>query len=71
MSIPMERFSTLDLTKSIRMRVDSRSPKDDYEMIMVHHHPLQNPNIHYGMGNYLLYMTPGVCQQPASTTAAR
>nr|MBA2486598.1 hypothetical protein [Nitrospira sp.] len=44
--------------------------QDDYEMVMVHHHPLQNPNNHHGMGNYLLYMTPGACQVP-STAAAR
>ena len=36
--------------------------QDEYEMVNVHHHPLQNPNIHHGMGNYLLYMTPGGCQ---------
>ncbi|MFO0730704.1 MAG: hypothetical protein U0231_16820 [Nitrospiraceae bacterium] len=43
--------------------------KDDYEMVMVHHHPLQNPNIQHGMGTYLLYMTPGSCQ-PGTNTAA-
>src|SRR5574338_328521 len=41
----------------------SVTKQDDYEMVMVHHHPLQNPNIHHGMGNYLLYMTPGMCVQ--------
>lgn len=45
--------------------------QDDYEMVMVHHHPLQNPNVHHGMGNYLLYMTPGDCQASANTAAAR
>ena len=45
--------------------------RDDYEMVMVHHHPLQNPNIQHGMGNYLLYMTPGVCPQSADTASAR
>ncbi len=39
----------------------SVNTKDDYEMTMVHHHPLQNKNEHHGMGNYLLYMTPGTC----------
>jgi hypothetical protein len=34
---------------------------DDYEMVMVHHHPLQKQEAHHGMGNYLLYMTPGAC----------
>lgn len=44
----------------------------DYEMVMVHHHPLHNPNVQHGMGNYLLYMTPGACesqQQVASRMA--
>jgi hypothetical protein len=35
--------------------------QDDYEMTMVHHHPLHNTNVQHGMGNYLLYMTPGAC----------
>jgi hypothetical protein len=34
---------------------------DDYEMVMVHHHPLQKKDAQHGMGNYLLYMTPGAC----------
>ncbi|HXF92683.1 MAG TPA: hypothetical protein VNK46_07985 [Nitrospiraceae bacterium] len=42
----------------------SVNTKDDYEMVMVYHHPLHNPNIQYGMGNYLLYMTPGTCPEP-------
>lgn len=41
---------------------------DDYEMVMVHHHPLQNPKLQHGMGNYLLYMTPGTC--PADSLRA-
>ena len=45
--------------------------KDDYEMVMVHHHPLHNVNIHHGMGNYLLYMTPGACAESTNTAAAR
>ncbi len=45
--------------------------QDDYEMVMVHHHPLHNPNIQHGMGNYLLYMTPGACPQDANTASAR
>ncbi|MBM4123866.1 MAG: hypothetical protein FJ246_02755 [Nitrospira sp.] len=36
--------------------------KDDYELVMVHHRPLQAPLLHHGMGNYLLYMTAGLCQ---------
>jgi hypothetical protein len=39
----------------------SVSKDDDYEMTMVYHHPLQNPQVSHGMGNYLLYMTPGNC----------
>jgi hypothetical protein len=34
---------------------------DDYEMVMVYHHPLHDPTVQHGMGNYLLYMTPGSC----------
>ncbi|MBS0170119.1 MAG: hypothetical protein JSR62_07155 [Nitrospira sp.] len=45
--------------------------QDDYEMVMVHHHPLHNHNIQHGMGNYLLYMTPGACPQGANTASAR
>jgi len=45
--------------------------QDDYEMVMVHHHLLQNPNVQHGMGNYLLYMTPGSCQQAPATASAR
>jgi hypothetical protein len=43
--------------------------EDDYEMVMVHHHPLQKEQFHHGMGNYLLYMTPGSCP-PNNSTAA-
>jgi hypothetical protein len=32
-----------------------------YEMTMVYHHPLQFSQNQHGMGNYLLYMTPGAC----------
>lgn len=35
--------------------------RDDYEMVMVHHRPLHDPHPNHGMGNYLLYMTPGEC----------
>ena len=34
---------------------------DDYEIVMVHHRPLHDPQPNHGMGNYLLYMTPGRC----------
>ncbi len=42
--------------------------EDDYEMVMVHHHALQKEEPHHGMGNYLLYMTPGSCP-PENGTA--
>jgi hypothetical protein len=42
---------------------------DHYEMTMVYHHPLHDPNVQHGMGNYLLYMTPGPC--PAVGASAR
>lgn len=45
----------------------SVSRDEDYEMVMVHHHPLHKREVQHGMGNYLLYMTPGVCS--ASTAA--
>ncbi len=34
---------------------------DDYEMVMVHHRPLHDSRPNHGMGNYLLYLTPGRC----------
>lgn len=34
---------------------------DDYEVVMVHHRPLHDSRPNHGMGNYLLYMTPGGC----------
>ena len=42
-----------------------------YEMVMVYHHPLHSPTVQHGMGNYLLYMTPGACESPrvASTVS--
>jgi hypothetical protein len=39
-----------------------------YEMTMVYHHPLQFSENQHGMGNYLLYMTPGAC--PSEHAAA-
>jgi hypothetical protein len=43
---------------------------DDYEMVMVHHHPLQKTELQHGMGNYLLYMTPGSCPAEKKTASA-
>lgn len=43
--------------------------RDDYEMVMVHHRPLQAPLLNHGMGNYLLYMTPGRCPGAAPIAA--
>jgi len=40
-------------------------------MVMVHHHPLQKSEPQHGMGNYLLYMTPGACQTRAATPLAK
>jgi hypothetical protein len=34
---------------------------DAYEVVMVHHRPLHDPQSNHGMGNYLLYMTSGKC----------
>jgi len=47
----------------------SVNTRDDYEMTMVYHHPLDDPQEQHGMGNYLLYMTPGVCSGDASASA--
>lgn len=49
----------------------SVNTQDEYEMTMVYHHPLHDPEIQHGMGNYLLYMTPGACQAEATKTASR
>ena len=40
---------------------------DAYEVVMVHHRPLHDPQPNHGMGNYLLYMTPGECRAQATT----
>ncbi len=40
----------------------SVNTKEDYEMVLVHHRPLQQKTEAWGMGNYLLYMTRGECQ---------
>ncbi len=39
----------------------SVNTRDEYEMVMVHHRPLQEPQTNHGMGNYLLYMRAGGC----------
>lgn len=39
----------------------SVNTQDEYEMTMVYHRPLQDVGPRYGMGNYMLYMTPGIC----------
>ncbi|MCZ6513773.1 MAG: hypothetical protein O6857_07590 [Nitrospinae bacterium] len=43
--------------------------RDEYVMTMVHHKALDDKREQYGMGNYLMYMTPGPCpsDQSAST----
>ncbi len=38
---------------------------DVYEVVMVYHRPLHDHQPNHGMGNYLLYMTPGDCQAQA------
>lgn len=42
--------------------------QDEYEITMVYHHPLQNKSVQHGMGNYLLYMTPGACSHDVAMT---
>jgi hypothetical protein len=46
------------------------SKDEEYEMVMVHHHPLHKKEEQHGMGNYLLYMTPGSCST-SSTASVR
>ena len=46
----------------------SVSTSSAYEMTMVYHHPLHDPQVQHGMGNNLLYMTPGAC--PTATPMA-
>jgi hypothetical protein len=41
---------------------------DEYEMTMVYHHLLHDSSVQHGMGNYLLYMTPGSCSLARETT---
>lgn len=43
--------------------------RHDYEMTMVYHHPLHVSQVQHGMGNYLLYMTPGACPADKQTSA--
>jgi len=37
--------------------------KDEYEMTMVYHLNRQEMTDLHGMGNYLLYLAPGPCEQ--------
>jgi hypothetical protein len=46
----------------------SVNTRDEYEMTMVYHHPLHDPQEQHGMGNYLLYMTPGQCSPDVATS---
>ena len=46
----------------------SVNTRDEYEMTMVYHRPLHDPVEGHGMGNYLLYMTPGTCPGDASAS---
>jgi hypothetical protein len=47
------------------------STKEEYEMVLVHHRPLEHQGDIRGMGNYLLYMTRDACPKtPATTTVA-
>ena len=44
----------------------SVNTQEDYEILLVHHRPLQQKTDVWGMGNYLLYMTRGECQAMAN-----
>lgn len=47
----------------------SVNTRDEYEMTMVHHKTLEDQREIYGMGNYLMYMTPGPCPSDQSAAA--
>ncbi len=47
----------------------SVNTRDEYEMTLVHHKALDDQREQYGMGNYLMYMTPGPC--PDQSASAR
>ena len=66
-----EHFANSYLIRSIKMAKGFPiSKEDDYEMVMVYHHSLQRTELQHGMGNYLLYMTPGACSGQGKTAAA-
>jgi hypothetical protein len=49
------------------------STKEEYEMVLVHHRPLEQQGDIRGMGNYLLYMTRDACPSagaPATVASA-
>ncbi len=48
----------------------SISSQDEYEITMVYHHPLHDRQVKHGMGNYLLYMTPGACSHDVVMTTS-
>jgi hypothetical protein len=70
----VERDGTIREFLSHQVYKDSQgfpiSKADDYEMVMVYHHSLQKTEPQHGMGNYLLYMTPGACPQQNRTASA-
>lgn len=47
----------------------SVNSRDEYEMTMVHHKAPDDKREMYGMGNYLMYMTPGSCPSDQSASA--
>ena len=49
----------------VHPEVQKRTP------VILIHHPIHNPNVQHGMGNYLLYMTPGECPSAAMTSSAK
>lgn len=42
----------------------SISKDESYEITMISHRPLQDKGPRYGMANYILYLTPGLCSEP-------
>jgi len=66
----VEQDGTLRVFPEHQIYVDatgfSVNTKDTYEMVLVHHRPLHQKGEVFGMGNYLLYMTPGQCPNSPS-----
>jgi hypothetical protein len=48
----------------------SVNTRDDYEVGMMYHTPLEDETVRYGMANYNLYFTPGQCPNGVASNTA-